>query len=88
MFITTLLNPKGLVFAFLIFPGADSPPTLLLRSMILFLGICAAVGSGWLILGAFVGKQVVSLVAGPSLRRAAALVLALFGSVMLLSIVL
>jgi threonine/homoserine/homoserine lactone efflux protein len=55
VFLTTLLNPKGLVFAFAIFPPADG----LLASLPyagLFAGLAAIVSTGWIGFGAAVRR--------------------------------
>lgn len=86
VFITTLLNPKAAVFAFLIFPESSSPQWLLLRSFGLFIGICAVVCAGWLTLGAVIGQQAGSIVTPRGFQRGAAIVLAIFAVVMLGSV--
>lgn len=46
LFLTTLLNPKALVFAFAIFPAEG-----LGTAMALFALLCAGAGTGWVLLG-------------------------------------
>ena len=50
VFVTTLLNPKVLVFAFAIFPTA---PTRIERYFLVFWSIVVPVGATWIAVGAF-----------------------------------
>jgi threonine/homoserine/homoserine lactone efflux protein len=86
VFITTLLNPKAVVFAFLIFPGPSSPQWVQLRSLGLFIGICAVCCTGWLTLGAMIGGQTGFFVTPRGFQRGAAIALAIFAVVMLGSV--
>jgi threonine/homoserine/homoserine lactone efflux protein len=49
VFVTTLLNPKALIFALTIFPHE---PELLLSRTLGFCALVAAAGGGWIVLGA------------------------------------
>ena len=46
VFVTTLLNPKALILALAIFPQSGAA-----RASMLFVLTCAAIGSGWLLIG-------------------------------------
>lgn len=87
VFITTLLNPKGIVFAFLIFPGPNTSFSSQLRALVLFIGICAIVCAGWLALGTIISRQSGAFVTPQRFQQGAAIALSLFALVMLLSIV-
>jgi threonine/homoserine/homoserine lactone efflux protein len=83
VFTTTLLNPKGVVFAFLIFPQPGAPLAQYFQSAGLFAGICALVCAGWLTLGAMVGRQTGSFMTPRTFRRAAAIALSSFAFLIL-----
>lgn len=53
VFLTTLMNPKNLIFAFGIFPTAGAGTDNLLPYLAGFAAICAAVACGWIAGGAF-----------------------------------
>lgn len=73
----TLLNPKGIVFAFVIVPHfADGAPALAAPYMAALAALIAIAGSGWIGLGAVI-RSGASLDSGLA-RRAGALVLCLF----------
>ncbi len=82
VFTTTLLNPKGLVFAFAIFPPVQ---TGRIAAALPYLGMFAvsivAVGSGWLALGSALGRGLLAERASRSLlpQRIGAGALCLFG---------
>jgi threonine/homoserine/homoserine lactone efflux protein len=84
VFITTLLNPKGLVFAFLIFPPVGTSLWVQSRFLGLFMGICAVICACWLSLGAVIGSQAGSFVTPMTFRRGAAIALSCFACFMLL----
>jgi threonine/homoserine/homoserine lactone efflux protein len=88
VFLTTLLNPKAAIFAFLIFPEPGSPLSLQLRSFGLFIGLCAVACTGWLTLGALIGEQTGSFVTPLAFQRVAATALSIFAIIMLTSILL
>ena len=87
VFVTTLLNPKAVVFAFLIFPDPSSPQWIQLRALGLFIAIGAVCCAGWLTLGALVGEQTGLFVTPRGFQRGAAIVLGVFAVVMLGSVV-
>ena len=75
--VTTILNPKGLIFAIQIFPsGGVTRFDETLPYFGVFALICLAVGSLWALLGCLVRIQ---LADSPWLRRVGAVVLAGFG---------
>jgi threonine/homoserine/homoserine lactone efflux protein len=80
---TTLLNPKGLVFAFTIFPSA--PIAELGPWLMLFALLIAFVGSGWIFLGTLVARSAGRIVTTPRISRASAIVLALFATMLVRS---
>lgn len=53
VFLTTLMNPKNLIFAFGIFPTAGASSNELLTSLTWFAAVCTAVACGWIAGGAF-----------------------------------
>ena len=83
VFVTTLLNPKAVVFAFLIFPDPGLPQWLQLRAFGLFIAICAFACAGWLTLGAMIGQQAGFFITPRGFQRGAAAALAIFAVVML-----
>lgn len=81
IFLTTLLNPKGVLFALVIFPDAGAPLGRQLQCFAVFIGICALACTGWLILGAMVGRKASMFITPHRLQRGGAVVLALFAIV-------
>ena len=80
VFVTTLLNPKGLVFAFAIFP----PPTTgaaiaLLPWLGVFSLLISTIGAAWIAVGSAVGTRLPRAVASGLVRRVGASVVAVFG---------
>jgi threonine/homoserine/homoserine lactone efflux protein len=75
VFLTTLLNPKALVFALVIFPAAALAPAALIA---LFALLVTLAGSAWITIGATVGRAL----PGPSrpalISRISAIALSLF----------
>lgn len=80
VFVTTLINPKALVFAFAIFP------TVSLFGRLPYLGVFAALiittAVGWMALGAFAAHSLAGLVTSSRIERLTALALAVFGTVL------
>jgi len=76
VFATTLINPKGLVFAFAIFPHVG------FVARVPYLGVFAALvgvtAIGWITLGAVVAKSVRGLLTSARVERATAVALAVF----------
>lgn len=81
VFVTTLLNPKALVFGLAIFPRGESVPIHLAA----FLATLVPVALLWISGGALVGRMGQYLT-GRVFRRAAAACLAVFSGVMLRAI--
>jgi len=76
VFITTLLNPKSLIFAFQIFPTGG------IRLTLSFLGvfalICVAAATMWICIGATLRLRTQAFLTGAAIRRITAIVLGLF----------
>jgi len=76
VFITTLLNPKSLIFAFQIFPTGG------IRLTLSFLGafalICVAAATMWICIGATLRLRTQAFLTGVAIRRFTAIVLGLF----------
>ena len=76
VFITTLLNPKSLIFAFQIFPTEG------IRLILSFLGvfalICVAAATMWICIGATLRLRTQAFLTGVAIRRITAIVLGLF----------
>lgn len=83
VFLTTLVNPKNLVFAFLIFPrtgyGAMVP------YLLAFSAICIAAASGWIAGGTLLGSTGLHKTHLNWFYRGEAFVLASFAIVVLIS---
>jgi threonine/homoserine/homoserine lactone efflux protein len=52
VFLTTLVNPKNLIFAFGIFPLPSAESNEMFPSLVSFSAICTAAASGWIAAGA------------------------------------
>lgn len=80
--VTTLLNPKALVFAFSVFPP---PSDSLWQSYLAFTAMVPAVGLGWIVFGRVVGQAM-----GPEraqvIQKIAAVVLAGFAGLLAASV--
>jgi threonine/homoserine/homoserine lactone efflux protein len=85
VFVTTLLNPKGLVFSFVIFPPITSVKTATVHA-VLFAAITSCVAAGWIIGGAFVGAMILKA-RMRLMARASAAALAIFGLVLMATVV-
>jgi threonine/homoserine/homoserine lactone efflux protein len=83
VFITTLLNPKSLIFAFQIFPNGG------IRLILSFLGtfavICIAAATMWICIGAILRRRTEAVLSGVVIRRITAIVLGLFAILFLAS---
>jgi threonine/homoserine/homoserine lactone efflux protein len=77
--VTTLLNPKAMVLAFLVFP--DPVTERVLVHAALFSVICSCCGFGWILLGGAAGRQFGSFVTPRLFGRGAAVALACFALV-------
>jgi threonine/homoserine/homoserine lactone efflux protein len=75
VFLTTLLNPKALVFAFGILPSdLATSPAARLPYLAALAGLISLVGSAWITLGSLAARQAPSA-GGAPFRRAGAVVL-------------
>jgi threonine/homoserine/homoserine lactone efflux protein len=89
VFVTTMLNPKGIIFALVLIPHlgqrrfAEAAPYLLGLVAMIFV-----VASGWIATGALIGATAKGRVGAGVLRRAGAAVLALFGVLLSSSVLL
>jgi threonine/homoserine/homoserine lactone efflux protein len=80
VFLTTLVNPKSLIFALVILPRGDLgvvAPWLVVVS-----ALTALVGLGWIGFGAALARSATGLVTPRRVWRTAALALALFATIM------
>jgi threonine/homoserine/homoserine lactone efflux protein len=76
VFVTTLLNPKALVFAFVLFPGHDAA-----TAAAVFSGLVTVVALGWILIGASAGRAAGGLATPARIARATALAQAAFATV-------
>lgn len=79
LFIATMLNPKALIFAFVVFPSpaaSDMPP-----QWVLFAVLVAAIGSGWIALGGTIARSAGQFATPARVSRFAAAVLGIFATV-------
>ena len=80
MFLTTLLNPKALIFAFVIFPQTDLAQ--LASNSAIFAALAAVVGTGWVALGSLIAHSAPGVATPGYISRVAAVALALFAALM------
>ena len=85
IFFTTLVNPKNLLFAFVIFPGQSAGSDAMLLSFASFSVICFAAGSGWIAAGALLRSAAPSKMHLHHFYRGEAFLLAGFAIMILLS---
>jgi len=78
VFVTTLLNPKALIFAFVIFPR---DPASLPGFAALFSVLVVGVACGWIALGSFLSRSAAGLATPARVSRFAAVALVVFASV-------
>jgi threonine/homoserine/homoserine lactone efflux protein len=76
VFTTTLLNPKALVFAFVIFPPPQSPALPLLAAI--FAVLVVSVANGWIALGAALARSAGGIATPARIGRVAAVALTVF----------
>ncbi|ACK52212.1 conserved hypothetical protein [Methylocella silvestris BL2] len=77
VFVTTLLNPKALIFAFVIIPPAPAALSLWLAG---FSALVILVGGIWIVLGAFLARSTGGALTPALIARGAALILLIFAS--------
>lgn len=78
VFVTTLLNPKALVFAFAVFPALPLPEIAPYAA--LFLSAVVVVGTGWIIVGRVLVRSAGSTATPRLVTRVSAIVLAVFAT--------
>jgi|tagenome__1003787_1003787.scaffolds.fasta_scaffold20800530_2 threonine/homoserine/homoserine lactone efflux protein len=88
VFLTTLLNPKALVFAFIVFPEQRLWDHSLLRFFGLFVATITICCAGWLTIGAAIGRQSRRFITPQFLQRGAALVIGCFALTIFVSVLL
>jgi threonine/homoserine/homoserine lactone efflux protein len=75
VFVTTLLNPKALIFAFTLLPPAEAGAAALLPALAGLAVMIAGAGAGWIAIGAVL-RQGLDAAEGPrTARRAGAVAL-------------
>ncbi len=77
VFVTTLLNPKALIFGLVLLPGPDAA-----RNLLLFVGLVVLVALAWAAAGAGFAQRATQ--AMPVIRRVAALWLAVVSATLML----
>lgn len=85
VFLTTLINPKALVFAFAIFP----PTTFLVRLpyLGLFATLVIATAVGWMALGTVAARSTAGLLTSARVEKATAIALAVFATLLVVQTV-
>ena len=78
VFLTTLLNPKALIFAFVIFPRTGL--TTLAPHAAIFAGLVAAIGGGWIGLGDLIARSAAGTATPRRISRLAAIALGVFAT--------
>ncbi|WEK50760.1 MAG: LysE family transporter [Candidatus Kaistia colombiensis] len=79
VFVTTLLNPKALIFAFAIFPAGDWATLLPFAG--LFTALVVGVACAWIALGSGLSRSAAGFATPARVARLAAVALVLFASV-------
>lgn len=88
LLIATLLNPKGLIFASVIFPARSfSSVGVFLPALCAFFLALAPIALLWVSLGAGIRAQYLGRVSGPLFSRGTAIVLALFSATLTYTVV-
>jgi threonine/homoserine/homoserine lactone efflux protein len=85
VFFTTLVNPKNLLFAFIIFPASSAAFDVLVFSWASFAVICTAAGSGWIAGGALLHSTGAPKMHSSWMYRGEAVLLAGFAIMILIS---
>lgn len=79
VFVTTLFNPKALIFAFVIFPRSGFQETV--RFLALFSMLVIAIGCAWIALGRVIGSSAGRRATQSLIARCAAVALGVFATV-------
>lgn len=83
VFITTLLNPKGLLFAFGVFPVSGPHEGGVIFRLTIFAGVCVIVANVWIACGAFLRSRTAAHLTSGAFLKVAAAVLAFFAVLLL-----
>jgi threonine/homoserine/homoserine lactone efflux protein len=78
LFLTTLLNPKALIFAFVIFP--HTALTTLAPYAAIFAALVAIIGAGWILLGGLIASSAFGTATPRRISRIAAVALGVFAT--------
>ena len=78
LFLTTLLNPKALIFAFVIFPRTDI--VSLGPYVAIFATLVVVIGGGWILLGGLIARSAGGIATPRRISRVAAVALGVFAS--------
>lgn len=88
MFVATLMNPKGLLFASVLFPiQAFQSSGYFLRALVVFLIVLTPIGVGWSCLGGLLTSQRSWAAHTTTLLRGASLVLLMFSVTLVYSLI-
>jgi threonine/homoserine/homoserine lactone efflux protein len=88
VFVTTLLNPKGLVFALAIFPSwRDGTLNFIFPHMIVFAIICLGVACCWIAAGSVLRAKTADYLGANAFLRAGSIALGCFAALLLSSII-
>lgn len=80
VFVATLLNPKGLIFAFVIFPQGG--PATLLPALAVFSAELLVIGTFWVLLGHLLARSAGRFATPRSISRSAAVALGVFAVIL------
>lgn len=83
VFVTTLLNPKGLIFSFVIFPAGTIVD--LIPYLTLFSALVVACGGAWVLLGGVIRSSSHAFATGRTVARTGAMVLSVFAATFVVS---
>lgn len=78
LFLTTLLNPKALIFAFVIFPHTGF--ATLGPYAAVFAAMVAVIGGGWIVLGNLIARSATGTATPKRISRLAAIALGIFAT--------
>ena len=78
LFLTTLLNPKALIFAFVIFPHTGL--AALVPYAVIFVALVAIIGGGWIVLGGLIAHSTGGMATPRRISRLAAVALGVFAT--------